>query len=187
MNRRTLLSSIGVSTLVVAWGAWNSRLVNAACSVFGRTPAQTEGPYYKRNPPLRTSLVEAGIPGRPLTIAGRVIDSQCRPMANTRVDVWHADTEGAYDSQGYRLRGYQVTDSEGRYEVKTIQPGLYPGRTRHIHVKITPPGRGTLTTQLYFPNEPGNVRDDIFNARLVIGISETPQGSRGEYDFVMDS
>ena len=187
MNRRTFLHSGGLFVLAIASGGWLSRVAGAACSALGYTPAQTEGPYYKQNPPLRASLVEAGIPGHPLTVVGRVVDTQCRPISGARVDVWHADADGEYDNQGFRLRGYQVTDADGRYEVNTVQPGLYPGRTRHIHVKITPPGGRTLTTQLYFPAEPENARDGIFDRTLVLKMKKTPQGSRGEYDFVVDT
>ncbi len=64
--------------------------------------------------------------------------------------------------------------------------GAYGGRTRHVHVKVyaTPTAR-PLTTQLYFPNEPGNARDGIFNPRLVMDLQQTPAGQLGQYNFVM--
>jgi N-hydroxyarylamine O-acetyltransferase len=43
--------------------------------------------------------------------------------------------------------------------VETVVPGLYPGRTRHIHVKVQRPGGSILTTQLYVPDEPRNATD----------------------------
>src|SRR5450756_875378 len=126
---------------------------SAACTPGALTPALTEGPYYKANPPENSTLAGPGAKGTLLTITGYVFDASCKPLAGARVDFWQADAQGQYDNSGYTLRGYQLTDAQGRYSVKTVVPGLYPGRTRHIHVKVTTPGGTTLTTQLFFPNE----------------------------------
>jgi len=182
-RRRFLLTALGAGALVLARG-W-SGAARAACGLFGRTPAQTEGPYYKAHPPERMSLLQAGVTGEPLLVQGRVLDGQCRPLAHARLDFWHADAEGEYDNAGYRLRGYQFADAQGRYRLETILPGLYPGRTRHIHVKVTPPGQPTLTTQLYFPHEPANARDGIFDPSLLMKLSRGPQGHVGEFDFIL--
>jgi protocatechuate 3,4-dioxygenase beta subunit len=69
---------------------------------------------------------------------------------------------------GYRLRGHQFTDDQGRYTLETVVPGLYPGRTRHFHVKVQAPNGPALTTQLYFPDEPDNARDRIFHPALIM-------------------
>ena len=69
-------------------------------------------------------------------------------VARALLDVWHADDRGGYDTAGFRLRGHQFTDGSGRFELETIVPGLYPGRTRHIHVKVQAPNGPILTTQL---------------------------------------
>jgi hypothetical protein len=61
---------------------------------------------------------------------------------------------------------------DGRFELTTIVPGVYPGRTRHIHVKVQAPDGPILTTQLYFPDEPGNASDGIFDERLLMDMSE---------------
>ena len=78
----------------------------------------------------------------------------CRPVERALVDLWHADERGEYDTAGYRYRGHLFTDREGRYRFRTILPALYPGRTRHYHVKVQVPERPVLTTELYFPDEP---------------------------------
>jgi protocatechuate 3,4-dioxygenase beta subunit len=84
------------------------------------------------------------------------------------------------------LRGHQLSDDRGRYRLVTIVPGLYPGRARHIHVKVAAPNRPPLTTQLYFPGEPGNQRDGIFESALVMKISDGQEGKLGSFDFVLD-
>jgi protocatechuate 3,4-dioxygenase beta subunit len=71
-----------------------------------------------------------------------------------------------YDSSGFRLRGHQFTDDLGRYQLETIVPGVYAGRTRHIHVKVHQPGTAMLTSQLYFPDEARNRSDWLFSPRL---------------------
>lgn len=138
------------------------------CAALTPTPAQTEGPYYKPGSPERTSLLEPGMDGTRLVVIGFVVDSECRPIASAWLDFWQADAAGRYDNNGYTLRGHQYTDERGRFTLETVVPGRYPGRTRHIHVKVQRPGGPVLTTQLYLPDDPGNTRDGIFRPELVL-------------------
>jgi protocatechuate 3,4-dioxygenase beta subunit len=147
------------------------------------TLAQTEGPYYTPDTPERTMLRESGMRGTTLLLTGTVVDTDCRPVASALVDFWQADDAGEYDNDGYRLRGHQFTDAAGRWRLDTVRPGLYPGRTRHIHVKVQAPNRPVLTTQLYFPNEPGNRSDRIYHDALVLDMRSD---SEGTFRFVLD-
>lgn len=118
------------------------------------TPRDMEGPFYKAGAPLRGSLVEPGAKTERLVLSGRVLSRDCKPLANASLDFWHADDKGDYDNSGYRYRGRVAADGEGRYCLETIFPALYPGRPRHIHVKVqAAPGGRILTTQLYFREE----------------------------------
>lgn len=150
------------------------------------TIAQTEGPFYTPNSPLRTSLLEEGLTGTPMLLTGYVLTTGCQPVANALVDFWHADDAGVYDNAGYRLRGHQFTDEAGRWTLETIVPGLYPGRTRHFHVKVQAPNQPILTTQLYFADEPRNASDGIFNSALLITDVPTETGRAGTFNFVLD-
>ncbi|HEU5098062.1 MAG TPA: hypothetical protein VFU22_03385 [Roseiflexaceae bacterium] len=150
------------------------------------TPAQTEGPYYTPNTPERASLIEPGVTGTRLVVAGYVLTTDCKPVERALLDFWHADDSGAYDNSGYRLRGHQFTDAQGRFALETIMPGLYTGRTRHIHVKVQAPNQPVLTTQLYFPDEPSNDRDSIFNSALVMAMRDAADGKDAEFNFVLD-
>jgi protocatechuate 3,4-dioxygenase beta subunit len=150
------------------------------------TPRQTEGPYYKRSSPERTSLFEPGLTGTHLVLTGYVLSRRCQPIARALLDFWQADDQGHYDNQEYRCRGHQFTDEAGRYRLETIVPGLYPGRTRHIHVKAQAPNRPILTTQLYFPGEPRNARDGIFNPALLMAIHDTADGKAAQFTFIVD-
>jgi len=147
------------------------------------TPRQTEGPFFTPNSPLRASLVESASKAQRFLVSGRVLSPQCQPVANALVDLWHADEEGAYDNRGYRYRGHQFTDAEGRYRFETIVPALYPGRARHYHVKVQPKGGRILTTQLYFPGDPGNARDGLYRRELEL---KTSKSSEGAFDFVVE-
>jgi protocatechuate 3,4-dioxygenase beta subunit len=151
------------------------------------TPAQMEGPYYKRNSPQRTSLLEPGLTGTKVVITGVVLATDCQPIAQVLVDFWQADAQGVYDNAGYRLRGHQFTDAAGRYTVETVVPGLYPGRTRHIHVKVQAPNQPVLTTQLYFPGETRNATDWIFKPELLLTVQDTSEGKAATFNFVLDS
>lgn len=149
------------------------------------TPAQTEGPFFTPNSPERTLLREAGMAGTAFALAGQVLLTDCRPVAGALLDFWQADDAGEYDNVGYRLRGHQFADAEGRYTLETILPGLYPGRTRHIHVKVQAPNGPVLTTQLYFPDEPRNQTDLIFHPDLLMAVGEAEQGLAGAFNFVL--
>jgi len=94
---------------------------------------------------------------------------------------------GAYDNSGYRFRGHQLADAKGRYSLFSVVPGLYPGRTRHIHVRVQAPGEPMLTTQLFFPAVAGNAGDGIFDADCLVRGWRLAQGRRlARFDFVLD-
>jgi protocatechuate 3,4-dioxygenase beta subunit len=150
------------------------------------TPSQTEGPYYRPRSPERRSLLDPGIAGTPVVLTGTVLSRRCQPIAGALVDFWQADDAGKYDNRGYRLRGHQFTDGAGHYRLETVVPGLYPGRTRHIHVKVQAPNRPILTTQLYFPGEPRNRTDRIFKADLLLAVQDTADGKSATFDFILD-
>jgi protocatechuate 3,4-dioxygenase beta subunit len=151
------------------------------------TPPQTAGPYYKPDSPRRASLLEPGMAGTPLVVEGLVLTTACAPVARALVDVWQADDGGRYDNAGFRLRGHLFTDEGGRYRLETVVPGLYPGRTRHIHVRVQAPGRIPLTTQLYFPGEAANDRDFLFDRALLVPLEDAGRGKRGAFDFVLSA
>lgn len=149
------------------------------------TPPQMEGPYFKPGSPQRTSMVSDG-PGTRLTLTGYVFGLACVPIANVLLDFWQADNAGAYDNTRYRFRGHQYTNAQGAFTLTTIVPGLYPGRTRHIHVKAQAPGRPILTTQLYFPGEPRNNTDSLYDPRLLMAVRNVGGGREASFDFVLN-
>jgi len=149
-----------------------------------RTPSQTEGPFYTPDTPLRTSLVERGSRAERLVLSGRVFSPACAPVAGALLDFWHCDEHGQYDNEGFRYRGHQFADAEGRFRLETIFPAIYPGRARHIHVKVQAPGRRILTTQLYFP---GDARDGLWRRELVVAMEARPSTRLAAFQFIVDA
>jgi protocatechuate 3,4-dioxygenase beta subunit len=150
------------------------------------TIRQTEGPFFKPRSPERSDLIESGSRGETVELTGLVLTRRCQPVAGALVDLWQADAQGDYDNSGFRFRGHQFTDVNGRYRFRTIKPARYTGRTRHFHVKVQPSGGRILTTQLYFPGEAGNRRDPLFRSELLMKVAPAGNGEAAQFDFVLD-
>lgn len=143
-----------------------------------RTPRQATGPFYPDVLPSESDadLVRIGAGpaalGQEIEIVGQVLDMDGRPVGGAMVELWQANVHGRYahsrDTSPAPLdpnfQGFGVvrTDSEGRYRFRTIKPGEYPGRTRHLHFRVGGPGFEPLPTQMYFANDPGNERDFLW-------------------------
>jgi protocatechuate 3,4-dioxygenase beta subunit len=184
MDRRRFLSvSLTVPTVLVLASRAGAQRPTPACGA--ATARQTAGPFFKPSSPERQSLIEPSTKGTRIVVEGTVFDTDCRPIPRALIDVWHADAAGEYDNSGFRMRGHQYADAEGKFRLQTIVPGNYPGRTRHFHVNVQPQGGRILTTQLYFPDEPGNRRDGIFDPALVMKVRDVEGGKLAAFDFVL--
>jgi protocatechuate 3,4-dioxygenase beta subunit len=183
-SRRRLLAAAAALPFARAALAQELPLTPACGPQASLTPRQTEGPYYTPNTPLRASLVEPGTKAGRLVLTGRVVSPQCRPVPKALLDFWHCDERGEYDNAGYRYRGHLFADAEGRFRLETIFPALYPGRARHIHVKVQAPGRRILTTQLYFP---GDARDGLWREELMVAMAGDERGRRAAFQFIVDA
>ncbi|MGY2085725.1 dioxygenase family protein [Blastococcus sp. SYSU DS0539] len=156
---------LGLSMLVVQM---NHRLDPRA------TPATVLGPFHIEGSPELgfAEDMSDGVPGTPLFLHGRVTDLDGAPVAGAVLDVWQADTEGAYESQipdidEARLRAKYTTGPDGEYCVRTIAPlgysipmdgpvgdlvartGISHFRPAHIHFLINVPGFEPLITHLF--------------------------------------
>lgn len=151
------------------------------------SPALTEGPYFTANSPEKAALRTVGMEGTSLTLTGYVLGTDCTPIKHALLDFWHANAKGEYDNTGYILRGHQYTNAEGKYTLETIVPGLYTGRTRHIHVKVQAPNQAILTTQLFFSDEPDNARDSLYNKTLEISEKDNADKSKSAtFNFILN-
>ena len=115
------------------------------------TVSETEGPFFKPRSPERSDLREPGARGRQFELSGVVLSRSCRALRGAVVDLWHADDKGEYDNVGFRYRGHVITAPDGTFRFRTIVPAVYPGRTRHYHVKVQALGSRLLTSNSIFP------------------------------------
>lgn len=176
-----------------------------------RTPRQTTGPFYPDVLPSESDadLVRIGTGpaalGEEIEVTGRLLGLDGRPIADGFVELWQANANGRYansrDTSSAPLdpnfQGYGIvrTDAQGRYRFRTIKPGLYPGRTRHLHFRIGGPGFEAMPTQMYFADEPGNARDFLWNrirdpkARDSVTVAFASSGEgiapTGQFDIVV--
>jgi protocatechuate 3,4-dioxygenase beta subunit len=172
VTRRHLLRgglALGVAAFTVP-GVFAEELI--------RTPRLTEGPFYPDRLPLDTDndllIVSDRITpavGEVTHLTGRVLGASGEPIQDAMVEIWQVDNKGVYlhsaDSgrrqrdtnfQGY---GRCTTRTKGEYNFRTIKPVPYPGRTPHIHVKVSKGGRELLTTQIFVNGHPQNRTDMV--------------------------
>ncbi len=185
---------LGLSMLVVQM---NHRLDPAA------TPATVLGPFHiEGSPELGFGAdMSDGVPGTPLYVHGTVRDLDGNPVAGGVLDVWQADTEGAYESQlpdvdEARLRAKYTTREDGSYCVRTIAPKGYTipmdgpvgdlvsrteishFRPAHIHFLINVPGYEPLITHLFQEGAEYLDSDVVFGTKqeLVVRFEEREPG-----------
>ncbi len=146
------------------------------------TPRQELGPFppmKQRSQPdhdvdlTRVKGQEGVATGDIIVVKGKILDDQCKPIEGAIVEIWQSNHYGKYnheydnhgtDDPNFQGWGQAVTNKEGSYQFKTIIPGLYTGRTRHIHFKVAKRGYHELVTQMYFEGEERNKKDGLLNA-----------------------
>lgn len=176
-----------------------------------------EGPYYVPDAPEQRSPATLPMredePGTPLLFQGRVTNLEDRPLAEAKIEIWHADDLGFYSQYApglpeWNLRGTVIAGADGTFAINTIQPapyqiptdgacgqliaaaGWHAWRPAHLHLKVSAPGHQLITTQLYFQGDP-HVGDDIASAvkpELILDPTPRADGTGREvtYDFVLD-
>ncbi|MEC8507652.1 MAG: protocatechuate 3,4-dioxygenase, partial [Planctomycetota bacterium] len=144
-----------------------------------KTPPLTEGPFYPDRMPLDTDndllvisdKTDLAI-GTVTHLTGRILSSSGEPIRNALVEIWQCDNNGAYlhtrssnaEKRDASFQGYGrfLTDQKGQYYFRTIKPVAYPGRTPHIHYKVTKGNQHLLTTQMLIKGDARNEKDGIF-------------------------
>lgn len=136
------------------------------------TPARTPSGY-RANAPMRTQLAEATERGTALLLTGAVIGLRCGYIADAVVEIWQADAAGVMDAAGNRLRGRQRTDAQGGYRVETIVPGAAAGQAPRVNLRLTVPGKATLSTTMFLPDAvagAANAKDKSFDPLLAMTL-----------------
>ena len=178
---------IGLPPEPVAWASGGTDLIAVdfpaddifaggnTCQV-ALTPSLMEGPCYFED--AKGEDISEGQQGLPTQLCLQVIDSECQPLRDYIVEIWHCDTRGIYsadtsastDSSRFApgfcaggdaaargsswFRGTLRTDNSGRVNFKTCFPGWYPGRTIHFHFTVSDSaGNNRFISQLCFTDE----------------------------------
>jgi protocatechuate 3,4-dioxygenase alpha subunit len=143
--------------------------------------SQTIGPYLRIG--LEWMVIEdlapKGVAGDRISIEGRVIDGDGKPVNDAAVEIWQANSQGKYASPedpqdksietGFRGYGRSLTDDAGAFRFRTIKPGRVPGpdgKLQAPHLVVTIFMRGLLkqlVTRVYFPDEPSNADDPVLS------------------------
>jgi protocatechuate 3,4-dioxygenase beta subunit len=188
LTRRELVMSGAVATFV---GVTSSK---ALAAVLDTTASQEMGPFYPVVKPIDRdadlTLVRgrsSRAAGQPIEIVGRVLDTSGRPIPHARLEIWQANAAGRYSHPADtntapldpNFQGFAAlsTDGEGRYRFRTVKPGAYPTgpgvfRTPHIHFEITTREQKRVT-QMYFPGEALNEKDEIYTVLKRAGVERT--------------
>ena len=139
--------------------------------------------------------------GEPMLVRGRILDTEGRPVAGARIDVWQANDEGFYDVQqkglqpDFNLRGVFRTDADGRYWFRGVKPkfypipddgpvgkmlvalGRHPYRPAHLHYILEAKGFETLVTHIFDPD------DAYINSDAVFGVKKS---LLAKFDWITD-
>lgn len=110
--------------------------------------SRSESAEQPGNVPWKTTIVSEGEPGEPLIVSGTIYAPDGRtPLEGISLFVYQTDATGRYsttggDNRNTRIHGLMRTNSEGRYEFRTIKPGSYPASrvAAHIHAYVSGPG-----------------------------------------------
>ena len=190
-----LLSDIlGVSMLV---DAINNRKPT------GATESTVLGPFHVADAPELPMGANICLDqkGEPMLVSGRILDTEGKPVAGTRIDVWQANDEGFYDVQqkglqpDFNLRGVFRTGADGRYWFRGVKPrfypipddgpvgkllaalGRHPFRPAHLHYILEAQGFETLVTHIFDPD------DEYIGSDAVFGVKKSLMA---KFDHVTD-
>lgn len=145
------------------------------------TTSQTVGPYFSIGLTRlrKTDLTGPGASGEKITIAGRVLDGEGKPVPDAMLEIWQANRHGKYahpeDTQnrplepGFQGYGRIGVDENGGFQFTTVKPGAVPGpdgKMQAPHIAVSVFARGLLlrlVTRIYFPEETANAGDYVLN------------------------
>src|SRR5437764_8313643 len=154
----------------------------------GATESTVFGPFHRLGAPEMPeggNIAHRDTTGVPTLVSGRVLDLEGRPVAGAVLDVWQAQTNGLYDAQdanpdALHMRGKFMSDSEGRYLLRTVLPvnypipsdgpvgamlkatGRHPWRPAHIHFVVSAEGYEPVTTHIFDRTDPYLQSDAVF-------------------------
>ena len=182
MKRKSFLTALTILPAIKGIGEIKAPFLSESC----KTQKDAEGPFYKEGAPMRSQIEQNG---EQLTIRGKILKaSDCStPVTNATIDIWHCDSHGNYDNDGFKCRGMVNTDDKGNYSFTTILPPSYGSRPRHIHFKVRAKGFPELTSQIYFKGDKNLQNDFARNAEAsrVLELTTKSKVHSGQFDIYL--
>lgn len=145
---------------------------------------------------MRMIIADPGEPGERLVVSGRILGPDCAtPLEGVGIEVWQADRDGNYHGVD-RLRGRATSPADGMFRVETIRPGAYLQaggyRPAHLHFTFARAGYKTVTTQIYFADDPYLAPNDSCKScgsndaeRIVILAGDAATGWSGSVEIIL--
>jgi protocatechuate 3,4-dioxygenase alpha subunit len=139
----------------------------------------TVGPFFHSVLPWKDGgeMASPETKGERITILGRVLDAEGKPINDAMIELWQANAAGRYahpEDEGpaeldasFQGFGRVAADADGRFTVNTIKPGRVRALGNSLqapHIEISVFARGVLkrlVTRLYFAGEPANEQDPV--------------------------
>ncbi|MHA4854253.1 dioxygenase family protein [Rhodococcus sp. MSC1_016] len=156
----------------------------------GATDATVFGPFFVDNAPEIPlgGDIAGGASGQPCWVEGIVTDTDGKPVAGARIEVWECDEDGFYDVQydddRMAARAHLFSDEDGAYRFWGLTPvpypiphdgpvgkmleatGRSPVRASHLHFMVTAENLRTLVTHIFVDGDPQiEVGDSVFGVK----------------------
>ena len=204
MSRRSLLATGMAAGSIAAAPAWASLVA---------TPRQTSGPFYPLELPLDDDNDLTVVDGASVGATGDIIHvtgvfsastvrplkapgSSCGRLTRLAVTITRSIPAAARSTRASKASATRSHPADGGYRFKTIRPGLYPGRARHLHFAVLAPDGRELVTQMYFAGEPGNDKDGLLRSigdpaqrqSVIVDFApaaDDPDATLGQFDMVL--
>ncbi|MFC9553095.1 dioxygenase [Rhodococcus sp. NPDC056960] len=166
----------------------------------GATDATVFGPFFLDDAPEIPlgGDIAGGASGQPCWVEGTVTDTDGKPVAGARIEVWECDEDGFYDVQygDERVAGraHLFADDNGRYRFWGLTPvpypiphdgpvgtmleatGRSPVRASHLHFMVAAGGLRTLVTHIFVDGDPQiEIGDSVFGVKDSLITEFAPQ------------
>ena len=202
MAHRLYPVTLAIVAMLAAQACWA-----ASCAPTPRLTTQNY-PGAGAIPPGNNLLLPAGksiaAPGQKLTLAGRLLDRNCVPVAGAVIELWQVNPFGKWilaspadrvtPSASFAGAGRATTDNDGRFVFVTAFPAALPKRAPNLNIKINLQDVPDMSTVLYFGGDARNASDGIYNSlpanqRAKVTLTVAPgadgDGLVGSIDLVL--
>lgn len=110
--------------------------------------------------------------GQPLTLRGRVLDSECKPVSEAMVELWQTGPFGrwmvanredlAAQRPVFAGAGRTYTDQNGYFTFFTAFPAPLRYLAPNINIRVKPQGLKEYRSALFFENDERNTNEPVF-------------------------